>query len=376
MTWKLAQLSLCWTLAAATAPLMAQTGIPNLDKMLKKVERLAASAPTQRPAAESPAEHPAPRDAAKTPAQTSGAAPDSSAKLDLGSEAVQPEPAARARAEPDLVDLKLGMSPQQAADALARRYPSAIRKAVKGRWDSPVKAEFIAGMVAIDAKKVEYKRIVHGEYVQLAFAPPPNQPVVVGITRKVLFAIGQEANREEWVKSLEAKYGRATVRQDLGGTDVAKSGYPVGRLVWYFDKARTGDPKAANGPLSKRCVAELFAEGYGMNFAGQMDDTLIGWLSDGRATNAYTNWRTQAAQWEDQFGFCGRSLRVTLIGARTATRDTQRADNPLLGQVDLWLSDDDAAAAAARKTNALLAGAANKAATQRVEQSKQNKPTL
>jgi hypothetical protein len=358
------------TAVLASTALSAQTGSQTLDKglnLLKRMEQLAASAPARKPAADAGAD----RDA--QPRST-----PSGSKLDLDSDAPQTSPGAPQRgsgdtAAPDLVDLKLGMSPQEAADVLAKRYPSAIRKAVKGRWDSPVKAEFVAGLVAIDAKRVEQKRVVHGEYLQLNFAPPPSRPVVVGVIRKVLFGPGQESNRDEWVKSLEEKYGRATLRKDHWNTDVAKSGQPVALLVWYFDKARPGDPNATKGPLSVRCetVESIRA---GLNIASHYDDRVFAGLADGTSTSAFTGWMRQAEVGEAYHGFCGRSLRVNLIAKQSS--ESQPLSGSLLTGVDLSLIDHDTAAAAARKTNAMLAGAASKAATERVEQSKQNRPTL
>lgn len=357
-------------LSAFTTLAIGQTGSKSADKVLNifdQVEKLGAKLGVKPSAPEAPAA------AAATTEQADQApgARAAGAKLDLGSDPAQADKAVHARAEPDLVDLKLGMSPKAAADALAKRYPAAIRKAARVRWEAPAKADFVGGLMAIEAKEVKHTRITHGEYVLLTLAAPPNQPAVLGIKRTVVFAQGQESNRQEWVKSLEGKYGRATVRQGWRGANTDSD--DVVQLTWYFDKARPGDPKASSGPLSTRCgMLNDWSRRMGMKFESHFDDKVVARLADGDLGNTFTGWR-DASKSEESIGFCGRVLQVDFEVKRAGPGDR---NSPFISRVDMTLTDHDSAAAAARKTNALLAGAANKAATERVEQSKQNKPTL
>lgn len=361
-------------LAVATvpAPLHAQTGIPNLDKgmnILKRLEQQAGPAPARKPAAE-----PAP---AQTPAEAAPTAPGSGAKLDLDSDPVQPNKeqspqSGRTQAAPSVVDVKLGMSPKEAADALAKRYPKAVHKTVRVRWESPVKADFVGGLMAIEAKEVKDRRISHGEYVLVTLAGPPNQPAVIAIKRTLVFAQGQESNRHEWVKSLEGKYGRATVRNGRGGA--ATDTDDVLSLTWYFDKTRPGDPKASNGPLSSRCVNLIdWSRRVGTKFESQFDDKLVARLADGDLGNTFAQWMTDASANEERLGFCGRVLEVNFEVKRAGMGDHGSA---FISGVHMTLTDHDGAAAAARKTNAVIADASKARAAQKVEQSKQHKPTL
>lgn len=289
-----------------------------------------------------------------------------------GAEPAQSQEPARVGAEPDLVDLKLGMSAREAADVLTRRYPSAVRKAARVRWTSPLKAEFLGGLMAIDAKDLKDRRISHGEYVLLALAAPPNKPAVVAIKRTLVFAQGQESNREEWVKALEGKYGRATVRQ--GWRSIHTDNNDVVQLTWYFDKARPGDPKAASGPLPKRCaMLNDWSRRIGTKFESQYDDKLLARLADGDLAASFSQWMNDAVQNEEGIGSCGRALQVDFEVKRAGPGDL---NSPFISRLVMTLTDHDGAAAAGRKTNEMIAGAAAGAATERVEQSRQNKPTL
>ena len=72
-------------LVAASAPTFAQTGIPGLDNAIKKLERLAPSAPAQGPAAEAPTKQPT----QQAPEQPTATAPTES-PLDTPLPAVAP----------------------------------------------------------------------------------------------------------------------------------------------------------------------------------------------------------------------------------------------------------------------------------------------
>ncbi|MBL8326958.1 MAG: hypothetical protein JNJ89_18565 [Rubrivivax sp.] len=298
--------------------------------------------------------------------QARSSAGRSGASLDPDNEPValtaQAQARAGARADVELAELRPGMTAKSAADVLAKRYPSAVRRPVNARWTSPVKAEFTAGLVVAEGMKLQSGYIVQGDIVQAILSTPPGAPEVVAIRRTVTFAPGQESHRDEWVKALEGKYGSVSKRLGRFGE----------MLVWFFDKARPDDPKAAAGPLSERCK-DAGQQTWGLNFKhnDQFGERELARLAEGSAAAGYVNWRETALANQERLGYCGKMLRAVFEAGVQ-----QPPHSPLLGRVDLILVDLDRAATVARKTEALLSGAARSAAEQRLDQARQNRPRL
>jgi hypothetical protein len=296
------------------------------------------------------------------------AASGKGSSLDLDGTTSPPAATARPAIDIDVVGLKVGMTKQQASDAMAKRYPSATRKMIPVRWTEPVAMQFHAGLVAVDAKVVQSDRLVGGESVEAFLAPPPSESVVVALKRSVYFPPGSEANKDEWAKSLVGKYGQPTVKFDVRA-QATDSLADAMRLVWLFDKAKPGDPKASSGPMSVRCggrTQTVFGSGSGFDFSRSVKV-----LQDSdRMGNAYTNWMQQAALYQSLQGFCGRGLEVVLEGSGSL------AQGPLLKAVHFVFADNDLAAAAAEKTQAVQRGAREAQGKARIETSKQQKPVL
>ena len=120
-------------LVAASAPTFAQTGIPALDNAIKKLERLAPSAPAQGPAAEAPTKQPT----QQAPEQPTATAPESRAKRDL-----------------DLVGVRLGMTLAEAQAALKNRNPNYEIEVLNVEFPAPGAMKFISGLHAQHNRKL------------------------------------------------------------------------------------------------------------------------------------------------------------------------------------------------------------------------------
>ena len=187
-------------LVAASAPTFAQTGIPGLDNAIKKLERLAPSAPAQGPAAEAPTKQPT----QQAPEQPTATAPESRAKRDL-----------------DLVGVRLGMPLAEAQAALKNRNPNYEIKVLNIKITSPVAMRFPGGLQAQHIRKGTLP-VELGEAVLVFASAPPSAPTVLGVARQEVF-IGEEPNTDQFVEALTEKFGKPSYSG--GGGD----------LYWFFD---------------------------------------------------------------------------------------------------------------------------------------------
>lgn len=204
-----------FALVTGSTQTLAQTGIPNLDKVLKKVERLAASAPAQSPAAESPVGQPT----QQASAQSTATPPGSSAKRDL-----------------DLVGVRLGMPLAEAQAALKKRNPSYEIKALNIEITSPVAMRFAGGLQAQHILKRRGSRVELGEAVLVFAAGPPSAPTVLGVARQEMF-MGAEPNADQFVKALVEKFGKPSYNSGGGWG-----------LYWIFDGDFKSCVSAADQP--------------------------------------------------------------------------------------------------------------------------------
>ena len=219
-------------LVAASAPTFAQTGIPALDNAIKKLERLAPSAPAQGPAAEAPTKQPT----QQAPEQPTATAPESRAKSDL-----------------DLVGVRLGMTLAEAQAALKNRNPNYEIEVLNVEFPAPGAMKFISGLHAQHNRKlvgggsiplgggrvhVIPGSIMSGEAVQVVVSGPPTSPTVLGIARHETFQ-GEEPNADQFVAALTQKFGTP---------DVADAS----TLFWFPDL-----PKPLQTGNSVRCSPTL-----------------------------------------------------------------------------------------------------------------------
>jgi hypothetical protein len=186
-----------WVVVAASAPTLAQTGNANVDRVLKQVERRAASAPTSNPTAE-----PARQDSSTR----SGVAPsDAGAKRDL-----------------DLLGVRLGMPLAEAQTALKKRNPGYEVKILNVDIASPVAMRFPGGFQAQHVRKKRGSRVELGEAVLVFASGPPSAPTVLGVARQEMF-MGEEPNADQLVRALTEKYGKPSYNSGGGW-----------RLYWVF----------------------------------------------------------------------------------------------------------------------------------------------
>ena len=189
-------------LVAASAPTFAQTGIPALDNAIKKLERLAPSAPAQGPAAEAPTKQPT----QQAPEQPTATAPESRAKRDL-----------------DLVGVRLGMPLAEAQAALKNRNPNYEIKVLNIKITSPVAMRFPGGLQAQHIRKKGPAMVELGEAVLVFASAPPSAPTVLGVARQEVF-IGEEPNTDQFVEALTEKFGKPSYNSG-GGSE----------FYWIFD---------------------------------------------------------------------------------------------------------------------------------------------
>lgn len=212
--------------AAASAPLQAQTGIPNLDKgmnILKRLEQRAASAPTRQPAPE-----PGP---AQAPAEVVPVAPGSGAKLDLDSDPAQSQAKsseATLRSRPtldvDVAGVRLGMSIEEARASLKKRNPNYEFRVLEVQFPPPGAKRFVGALHGQHIRKrLQQVSITSAEAVLVTVSGPPNSPTVLGIARHEVFQ-GEEPNADQFVAALIQKFGEPDI------ADQHRSDF-----YWYLD---------------------------------------------------------------------------------------------------------------------------------------------
>jgi hypothetical protein len=142
--------------------------------------------------------------------------------------------------EMDMVGIKLGMTEEEAASALAKRYPNAKRTPVKVEWTSPIKTSFTGGLLSVTADSLSGQNAAKPiDNIVVFFASPPSEHRVIAVHRTADFLRGAEANRSGTYTALESKYGPPDVHNSSASD-------------WYFDirdRKKTELPKCYYGLL-------------------------------------------------------------------------------------------------------------------------------
>ena len=265
-------------LVAASAPTFAQTGIPGLDNAIKKLERLAPSAPAQGPAAEAPTKQPT----QQAPEQPTATAPESRAKRDL-----------------DLVGVRLGMPLAEAQAALKNRNPNYEIKVLNIKITSPVAMRFPGGLQAQHIRKKGPAMVELGEAVLVFASAPPSAPTVLGVARQEVF-IGEEPNTDQFVEALTEKFGKPSYSG--GGGD----------LYWFFDGKYNPCVSATDGRGNVGPMLAAPFIGAPLSIAGTSYQSIdqIAYLYPALAPE------TDAAL-EKLAASCGRVVHVKIIGIGT-----------------------------------------------------------
>ncbi len=137
---------------------------------------------------------------------------------------------------PDVLGVRIGMTPQQALDALRKQYPHDMYQRMPVSWWPAV-------------RKPDYGyNILSSEPgnqpdAYLSFTAPPNPQLVWRITR---YTRRMHINRTTLLAALREKYGKETATFRGGGYPATKDS-EISHLFWLFDESggRVPNPPAA-----------------------------------------------------------------------------------------------------------------------------------
>jgi hypothetical protein len=139
---------------------------------------------------------------------------------------------------PDVVGVRLGMSPQEALEALRKQYPKDIyQKLTADWWPAPQKPDY--GFTVLSSAPGNTAD------AHLSLTAPPNPQLVWRITR---LTQRMHINRVTFLAALREKYGKETVAYpENGGGDPVTDDRRMGELAWLFDESggRAPLPRAA-----------------------------------------------------------------------------------------------------------------------------------
>ena len=139
---------------------------------------------------------------------------------------------------PDVVGVRLGMSAQEALEALRKQYPKDIyQKLTADWWPSAQKPDY--GYTVLSSAPGNYPD------AHLSFTALPNPQLVWRITR---LTQRMHINRVTFLAALREKYGKETVAYpENGGGDPVTDDRRMGELAWLFDESggRAPLPRAA-----------------------------------------------------------------------------------------------------------------------------------
>jgi len=140
----------------------------------------------------------------------------------------------------DILGVKLGMTPEQAMAAIKTADPTLKIDILNSRMepgDAPQTFKRVPQyVVAHTVGGANSFRRPDGssDEVVMEFSTPPNAPIVIKITREVIFAPGKPVVVSNLTDSLRKKYGKEVTRQ--------------GHMYWLFDPAEKPITAEVTGP--------------------------------------------------------------------------------------------------------------------------------
>ena len=159
---------------------------------------------------------------AKTPdTQSAGAKPE--AYNNANASAVPFDPAKM----PDVVGVRIGMSPQEALQILRKQYPGDRKQdMVNQAWPSAQKPFYGFNIIQPDP--------LGTPDAYLSLTAPPGPQIVWRITR---FTRRVHTNRAVFLSALRQKYGKESVSFGSGGGSAISDDAQIAHLVWLFDES-------------------------------------------------------------------------------------------------------------------------------------------
>ena len=126
---------------------------------------------------------------------------------------------------PDVVGVRLGMSPQEALLTLHKQYPKDLYQEMKVTWWPGVqKPDYGFNILAMPGGTPD---------AYLSFTAPPNRQLVWKVVRHT-YKI--HANRAVLLAALREKYGKESFAMPDGGGPAAGNDMAIGHMIWLFDE--------------------------------------------------------------------------------------------------------------------------------------------
>jgi hypothetical protein len=160
---------------------------------------------------------------AAQPAEAQGADGQPAANTNTVAPAVPFEPARI----PDVVGVRIGMSPQEALQILHKQYPGDRKQdMVNQAWPSAQKPFYGFNIIQTDP--------LGTADAYLSLTAPPGPQIVWRITR---FTHRVHTNRAVFLAALREKYGKESMAFAPGGGPGISDDKQIGHLVWLFDES-------------------------------------------------------------------------------------------------------------------------------------------
>jgi hypothetical protein len=146
---------------------------------------------------------------------------------------------------PDVIGVRLGMSPQEALQILHRQYPKDLYQEMKVTW-WPAAQQPDYGFNVLEPAGGQPD-------AYLSFTAPPNRQVVWRIVR---YARKINVNHATLLAALREKYGKESYAGLENGSP-ANDERAIGQMVWLFDEhgARAAVPALPNGGSIFECAS-------------------------------------------------------------------------------------------------------------------------
>ena len=261
--WHTRLVSTLLTVAAAVAvltpqPLTAQTV---WDKLKQDAKQAVQQPQQQKPAQQQTSQQqqagqsPAARYQPVAASQAATASdPDSSCCTDAAMKTIAAQPG------PDIVGIKLGMTPAQAAAAIKAHNPALIVYTVNMRLTHPGAKNFVEVphyIVATNSPPVNggQRKMVGMEAIILEFTTPPNSPLLAMATRYTNFTPTLASNL---MSELDKKYGTPYPREGPRSWVYDSSGKPIATEMRALNLC-AGD---SFGPLGRQTPDEANGGGF------------------------------------------------------------------------------------------------------------------
>jgi hypothetical protein len=240
---------------------------------------------------------------------------------------------------PDVVGVRIGMSPQDALQILHKQYPGDRKvNMVNNAWRSAQKPFYGFNIIQTDP--------LGTADAYLSLTAPPGPQIVWRITR---FTHRTHTNRAVLLAALRQKYGKESMAFAPGGSPLHDDDAQIGHMVWLFDESgkHIPLPPVRNFPKSNTLWECGNALG-GLNSQPIMPEDEVNF------TQEFPGWCANYV-----------GVRVTLSG-----------DAEIIENTSTELMDVPLAIRTAHNATVWKRDGANRAREADVEKSKQSKPVL